>query len=93
MTLQETPRRVRPRPTFRTVRVSRVNQLTPHMVRVTVTGDELASFTSRGPAEHIKVFFPTNGRERPLLPNWGENGPIYAEGEERPTSRTYTPRR
>jgi NADPH-dependent ferric siderophore reductase len=63
------------------------------MVRVTVTGDDLAGFAPKGTAEHIRVFFPLPGRDTILLPDWGPNGPIFPPGEERPVSRAYTPRR
>src|SRR3990170_146004 len=92
MTQAQPPVR-RPRPQLRTVRVSRVDRITPHMVRITVIGDELQGFTTHGPAEHIKVFFPTPGHDGPVLPTWGADGPVYVPGQERPTSRTYTPRR
>ena len=88
---EQTQRRQRPRPTYRTVQVQRINRITPHMVRITVSGQEMEGFASRGPAEHIKVFFPKQGEERPVLPVWGPDGPLYAEGQERPISRTYTP--
>ena len=67
------------------VRVTRVVQLTPHMVRVTLTGDDLGAFGWNGPAAHIKLVFPEAGQAEPLLPE--PDGP-------RPTRmRTYTPRR
>ncbi len=88
----EQPRR-RPRPQFREVAVRRREQLTPHVVRVTFSGDALAGFTPHGPAEHIKVYFPLDGQERPVMPEWGPDGPVLVEGQPRPLSRTYTPRR
>ena len=48
MTQQQPPVR-RPRPQLRTVRVSRVDRITPHMVRITVIGDELEGFTTTAP--------------------------------------------
>lgn len=86
-----TPRR-RPRPTYRTVHVRRVEQLSPHMMSVIFGGDELAGFSPKGPAEHIKVFFPEPGQQRPVMPVWGPDGPQMPPGVQRPTSRTYTPR-
>lgn len=83
----------RPRPTFRTVQVSRVSRLTPNLVRVTFTGEELTGFATRGPAEHIRVWFPFPGEEKPIMPAWGPNGPELAPGQRRPISRVYTPRR
>lgn len=84
-------RRARPRP--RLAEVVRVERLTPHMVRTVLTGDELVGFTTRGPAEHLKVSFPFPGEENVVLPEWGPDGPQLAEGQQRPVNRTYTPRR
>jgi len=85
--------RARLRPTFRKVRVERVEQVTPHFKRITFGGSGLADFATRGPAEHIKAFFPKPGHDEVVLPEWGPNGLILAEDQEHPTSRTYTPRR
>jgi NADPH-dependent ferric siderophore reductase len=83
-------RRVRQRP--RLAQVARVKRLSPHMVRVVLTGAELEGFTSRGPAEHLKVNFPPPGQSTLVLPEWGPDGPILREGQQRPSNRTYTPR-
>jgi NADPH-dependent ferric siderophore reductase len=85
------PRRVRQRP--RLAEVVRVEPLTPHMVRVFFAGAELEGFTTRGPAEHLKVNFPPPGESTLVLPEWGPDGPILQEGQQRPVNRTYTPRR
>jgi NADPH-dependent ferric siderophore reductase len=77
-------------PVRRTVPVVRVEQLTPYTRRITFGGPEMAGFGVGGPAEHMKVFFPKPGEERPTLPTWVGRPP---EGVERPLSRTYTPRR
>ena len=84
-------RRVRQKP--RLTEVVRVEPLTPHMVRVVLAGEELEGFTSRGPAEHLKVNFPAPGESSVVLPEWGADGPILREGQPRPLNRTYTPRR
>jgi NADPH-dependent ferric siderophore reductase len=76
------PRRRR---VMRRVRVTRVEQLSPHMVRVTFTGDDLGTFAWNGPAAHIKLIFPEDGQTEPLMPQ--PDGP----GSTR--MRTYTPRR
>lgn len=93
MSTQTEPARQRPRPTFRTVQVRSVTQLTPRCVAITFGGDELRGFASKGPAEHIKVFFPGPGQEVPAVPDWGPNGPIIPPGSPKPISRTYTARR
>ena len=64
---QEAPRRTRPRPTFRMVQVARVEQRTPSLLRVTLTGPELTGYESRGPAEHIRLFYPQDGLEKPVI--------------------------
>ena len=92
MTQQEVPARpARPRAVMRAASVKSVEKLTPHLTRVVFAGVELAGFASRGPAEHLRVFFPEAGQQRPVMPERDENGrPL--EGQPRPTSRVYTPR-
>lgn len=84
-------RRVRPKP--RRVQVVRVERLTPHMIRIVLAGEELDGMTTNGPAEHLKVFLPPAGESNVSLPEWGPDGPILKEGQQRPLNRTYTPRR
>jgi NADPH-dependent ferric siderophore reductase len=70
---------------MRRVRVTRVKLLSPRMVCVTFTGDDLGTFAWNGPAAHIKLIFPEDGHVEPLMPQ-----------PDRPRStrmRTYTPRR
>ena len=94
MTNQQTqtpaPRRVRPKP--RMVTVKSVDLVTPACVRVMFTGPELEGFTTKGPAEHLKVLFAQPGQSQPVLPEWGPEGPVLKEGQSFPPSRTYTPR-
>jgi NADPH-dependent ferric siderophore reductase len=77
---------------IRRLTVLRTLRLSPSMVRVTLTGDDLADFASRGHDDHVKLFFARPGEAAPVLPTFGPNGPVYPEGV-RPTSRDYTPRR
>lgn len=64
----------------RLLTVARKQQLTPAMVRIVLTGDELAGFTSLGFDDHVKLFFPT--------------GTPAAAGEEpADAARDFTPRR
>lgn len=74
----------------RDLEVAAITQLTPRMIRVTFSGDSLASFKSLGPADHVKAFFPD--------PETGEyHAPRMTDaGMERPErgkaiSRDYTP--
>ena len=77
----------RPAPVRRTVQVKRIEDIGPHVRRVTFAGPEMAGFETNGPAEHMKVFFPLPGEERPHVPDFGAS----VEGP-RPAGRTYTPR-
>jgi NADPH-dependent ferric siderophore reductase len=66
----------RPRKARYTTTVQQVQRLTPRMTRVVFGGPALAAFNWNGPAAHIKLFL----------------GPISADADARPLSRTYTPR-
>ncbi|HEY1999053.1 siderophore-interacting protein [Paraburkholderia sp.] len=78
---------------FRLLQVKRVQPLTPHLIRVTFTGDDLDDFVSASFDDHMKVFFPEPGADKPALPSAGPNGPVFAEGQSRPVARDFTPRR
>jgi NADPH-dependent ferric siderophore reductase len=77
---------------MRLLQVARVRRLTPHMVRVTLTGPDLEGFVSAAPDDHVKLFFPVAGGAL-NLPTLGPEGPVYPEGVEPSPSRDYTPRR
>lgn len=86
-----TPRRVRHELRFRQLAVKTVQRVTPHLIRVTLTGDDLAGFQSPGFDDHAKIFFPDPTTGKLSLPAMGPEGPVWPEG--RPTMRDYTPRR
>jgi NADPH-dependent ferric siderophore reductase len=65
--------------------VQRIEQLSPHMVRVTLGGEQLASFEWRGPAGHLKLIVPPDGVHEAPMP--------LPDGSRAPNTRTYTPRR
>lgn len=77
----------------RVVSVSHVEQITPNYVRITFTGEDLSDFVSLDPDDHIKLVFPTAPDVAPPMPTPGERGPVWPDGEARPTMRDYTPRR
>jgi NADPH-dependent ferric siderophore reductase len=70
---------------MRRATVTRITQLSPRMVRVTFTGDDLGAFAWNGPAAHIKLLFPEPGQAEPTMPQ--PNGPRSTR------MRTYTPHR
>jgi NADPH-dependent ferric siderophore reductase len=92
VTTERTARRVRHETKTRLLQVRDVNRLTPSMLRVVVGGEELAGFVSAAHDDHVKVFFPQPGQEKPVLPTASPNGPVYPEGAPRPAARDYTPR-
>jgi NADPH-dependent ferric siderophore reductase len=85
--------RVRHALRFRLLQVKRVAALTPHLVRVTLTGEALDDFVSASFDDHIKVFFPGPGEIQPAVPVAGPNGPEFDPARPRPVARDFTPRR
>ncbi|RKS08780.1 NADPH-dependent ferric siderophore reductase [Nocardiopsis sp. Huas11] len=82
----------------RYLRVASSRRLTPRMVRVTFTGDDLAGAALSGPDRQVKLYFPRPGQERPLLPRpegdvmgWYEAYNAIPE-DERPWMRSFTVR-
>jgi NADPH-dependent ferric siderophore reductase len=85
-------RRVRHETKRRLLQVREVSRITPKMLRLVLGGDELAGFVSAAHDDHVKLFFPHPGEDKPALPAQGPNGPVYADGVP-PPARDYTPRR
>jgi NADPH-dependent ferric siderophore reductase len=68
--------------------------LAPHLVRITLAGAALRGFDSQSFDDHVKVFFPREGSDEPLLPVIGADGAAPSQpGAERPIARDFTPRR
>lgn len=72
------------RPPPRRAVVSKVERLAERIVRVTFSGEPLATFNWNGPAAYLKLILPEEGQSEPNPPS--PDGP-------RPTMRNYTPRR
>jgi NADPH-dependent ferric siderophore reductase len=47
----------------RTLTVETVENITPQMLRITLSGDDLGDFVSASPDDHIKIFPPCGNRE------------------------------
>jgi len=92
-TTERAVRRVRHETKTRLLQVREVMPITPKMVRITVGGDALTGFVSASYDDHVKLFFPQAGQDKPVLPTPSPNGPVYPEGALRPAARDYTPRR
>ncbi|MDM0030845.1 siderophore-interacting protein [Variovorax sp. J22P271] len=86
------PRRVRHDLRFRKLEVRAVQRLTPHLIRITLGGDDLAGFTSPGFDDHAKIFFPDAVTGKLTVPTAGPEGPVWPPGAK-PAMRDYTPRR
>lgn len=76
----------------RMLQVRRIEHLNPHMLRITLGGDDLAGFYSASFDDHVKLFLPPAPGLKPMLPVMGPKGPSFPEGQERPLTRDYTPR-
>ncbi len=78
---------------MRMLQVVRTRLVSPQLLRVTLHGADLADFVSASFDDHVKVFFPQGGGDKPAMPEVGPNGPVFADGQPRPPARDYTPRR
>ncbi len=85
--------RVRRPVKLRLGRVVRVAPITPELIRVTLRGDELRDFESASFDDHVKVFFPAPGADKPVLPSLGPDGPVRDPGAAPAVMRDFTPRR
>lgn len=80
------------------LKVSRTDRITPHLVRITLTGDDLRGFSIKEADQQVKLYFPRPGQPGPLLPVATESTDIstwYQEytaipEDERPWMRSYT---
>lgn len=79
------------RPPPRRLEVVRRQELSSHLLQVTVGGPGLEGFEPGLPSSYVKLFLPRNGRL--VLPTFGPNGPEWPSDEDRPWVRTYTPYR
>jgi NADPH-dependent ferric siderophore reductase len=77
-------------PAFRPVEVRRVEHVGPRLVRVTLSGSELAGFTVEQPAASVRVLLPSSGDGELVAPSWNGNEFLLPDGR-RPTIRTFTP--
>lgn len=78
--------------TARRAQVLRVQRVAPPLVRVTVSGPEFSDFTSGGPADHVRVFFPdaaTGELVAPTPVGPGQEGVVRPERAS--ISRDFTP--
>ncbi|HEX7353682.1 MAG TPA: siderophore-interacting protein [Mycobacteriales bacterium] len=84
---------VRRRPAPLRAAVRRTTRLSPHLVRVTVTGEDLTRFRWAGPAGHLKLMLPEPGHTDVALPEPDDEGLVALDRSAPITMRTYTARR
>jgi hypothetical protein len=78
---------------FREMRVTGIRDLTPHMRRVRLAGDNLSRFAEFD-GMHVRLLFPTAQVPQPLWPEAGPNGlAVWPAEERRAPARVYTIRR
>jgi NADPH-dependent ferric siderophore reductase len=70
-----------------------VSPVSPRLISVLVTGDELGGFADAAPTSHLKVFLPAEGQDALNLPTQAADGTVVAPDGPAPVVRTYTPRR
>ena len=69
-----------------------MSKITPRLLSVVVTGDDLDGFADAAPTSHLKVFLPAAGQDAPNLPEFAAAGATQADDGPAPAVRTYTPR-
>ncbi len=84
--------RVRHEVRMRMLTVLRTKNITPKMLRITLTGADLEGFVSAAADDHVKLFFPERAGGDPIMPA-GPPGSPQAAAAPRPIARDYTPRR
>lgn len=73
----------------RMLKVKKVQDITPRLRRITLSGEDLEGFRSLSPDDHVKAFFPRPGESTPLVPTFGPDGVKIPDGA---IARDYTPR-
>lgn len=88
-------RRVRHPLKVRALTIAAVTRLTPHMVRLTLTGPSLADLAMDGFDDHVKLMLPAPGAGALVFPPMTADGRPDWEGSglTPPVMRDYTPRR
>ncbi len=77
---------------FFLLQVVRYEDITPHMRRITLTGNDTQNQEIFTPGMHIKVFIPQAHQEQPVFPRIEKGRPVMPEKPEAPAVRTYTVR-
>ncbi|MEN5083677.1 siderophore-interacting protein [Bosea sp. TWI1241] len=77
-------------PDFRLLTVTALQDVTPHMRRIHLAGEDLARF-DRQDALHVRLYLPQSSGQDVRWPSLGEDGlPVPVPEENRPVMRKYT---
>ncbi len=79
-------------PAFRAAVVARAERQTPHLVRVTLRGPDIADFEPPEPGGSIRLLIPDTPGAELVIPVWDGNAFMHRDGR-RPVIRTLTPLR
>ncbi|WOI46205.1 siderophore-interacting protein [Acidovorax sp. BLS4] len=85
------PQRMRHELRRRILTVQSAERVTPHCVRIVLTGPDLEGFDSAGFDDHVKLILPDPATGRIDFPVPADTGGL-APNSPRPTMRDYTPR-
>lgn len=77
---------------IRRLRVAAVRRIVPSIARVTLSGADLEGFTSLGPGDHMKVFFPDPATGPLHLPVVTRDGALQRPADAVVLQRDFTPR-
>lgn len=91
-TTQPTMERVRFETKPRRAQVIEIVELTPHLRRFVLQGEDLESFDSQDAGDHMKLVFPADGQTEPTLPVATPDGMQTPEGAPPSQRRDFTPR-
>ncbi len=94
MTSTQSPIQVVQHPfVFRLLQVKRATWLTPHMVRITLTGDALPGFRSDAADDGIRLYFPPDPTDASWVPSVQDGKIVWLDDENKLPSREYSGRR
>ncbi|AOA58047.1 siderophore-interacting protein [Acinetobacter larvae] len=85
------PYRVKHELKLRQLTVQSKQQLSPSLMQIILTGEDLADFCSVGFDDHVKLFVPDPETGEYVIPSIGPQGIQFPE-DKRPIARDYTPR-
>ncbi len=78
---------------FRLLQVKRKTWLTPHMARITLTGDALPGFRSEAADDGVRLYFPADPTDATWVPSVADGKIVWPDEDNKLPSREYSGRR